>query len=81
MGYQAQGPLKYCLPEAVKVAVFVDCDGFFAADEYDSFGFILEVDADSAVFCLDVDECDVMLREHRMKYAADLDPDGHVIDP
>jgi hypothetical protein len=64
----------------VKVAVFVYCYGLGTTHTDLSFWLVGQVDPDSAIFCLYVNEGDMMLRKHRMRYAADVDPDSAVIN-
>ena len=60
----------------MKVAVFVDGDGFAGAGADDGFRGVFEVHSDAAPYGFDVDKGDVVLFGHRVGCAADIDFDG-----
>ena len=63
----------------MKIAVFIDCHRLLIAYAYYSLWLILEVNTDTTVLCLDIDERYVVLWEHRVGHAADLYLDCAVI--
>ena len=65
----------------MKVAIFVDCNSLLIAKVYKSDRLILKIHTDTSVLCLDIDECDMVLRKHRVMYTSDLNLDGLVINP
>jgi hypothetical protein len=58
--------LEFYFPESVEVAVFINRCWSTIASAIDSFRLVCEVDASAAVLCLHIDECDVMLWQHRV---------------
>lgn len=58
----------------MKVAVFINCHRFVCTDAENclSFAFVRKVHTHSSVRGLDVDECNMMFRCHRMRYTADF---------
>ena len=64
--------LQLCLPQTVQVAVLVYSYWLAAAGADNSLWLILEVDADAAIFGLNIDKGDVVLWEHWVWYATHL---------
>lgn len=64
--------LQLCLPQTVQVAVLIYCHWLAAAGADNSLWLILEVDADAAIFGLNIDKGDVVLWEHWVWYATHL---------
>ena len=62
------------------IAVLVDCNGLATAYAYLCYGFLLEVDAQTAILKLYVDKRDVVLGEHRVLDAAYLDAKLAIVD-
>lgn len=60
-------------PQPVQVAILIHGYDLLIAYADLGFGLILQVDADATALGLDVDKYDVVLRKHRVGYAADLD--------
>ena len=63
----------------MKIAVLIDGNRLLIAYAYDSLRLVLEVNTDTTVLCLDIDERDVVLWEHRVGHAAYLNLDCAVI--
>ena len=72
--------LQLSLPKAVKVAIFVYCYWLGTTHTDLSFRLVGQIYTDSAILCLYINEGDVVLRKHRMRDAADVDPDSAVIN-
>ena len=64
--------LEIDFPETVKVAVLIDGNRFAIASTYLRLWNILKINADATIFCFHINETDMMLRSHRMRYAAHL---------
>ncbi len=64
----------------MQVAVFIYGHRLSCACAYFCFRLVFEIDPDASVFIFHIDECDVMLREHRVWDASDLDLDPAVVD-
>jgi hypothetical protein len=64
----------------VKVAIFVYCYWLGTTHTDLSFRLVGQIYTDSTIFCLYINEGDVVLRKHRMRDAADVDPDSAVIN-
>jgi hypothetical protein len=72
--------LQFGLPEAVEVAVLVDCEGLATTGANLCHGFILEVDADATILKLNIHEGDVVFGKHRVLHAAHFDADFAVVN-
>ena len=64
----------------MKVAVFINGNRFILTCAEESLRLILKIDTHPPILCLDVNECDEVLRKHRMRYASDFNLDCTVID-
>ena len=73
--------LKLCLPEAVQVAVFVDRNRLVGADAELALWLVGQVYALASVFGFKIDKGDMVLRKHRVCYAAHLNLDTAVVKP
>ena len=64
----------------MEVAVLINCHGLAIADANLCYGFVFEVDANTAILKLHIYECNVVLGEHRVLNATHLDADAAVVD-
>ena len=64
----------------MQVAILIHGDRFRRAGADDRLGLVAQIDADTAIFGLDVDERDVVLGQHRMRRTTHLDLDRAVVD-
>ena len=80
-GSDRQSLSEFRLPEAVKVTVFVHGNRFFSARTDDGFRFVCKVYSDSASLGFKIDEADVVLLCHRMRYTSDFDLDLAAVKP
>lgn len=71
--------LKFGLPKAMQVAILVHRQRLGSAGAYLCHGFVLQVDADTALVGLHIDEGDVVLGHHGMVHAAHLDAQTAVL--
>ncbi len=70
--------LHFRFPEPVKIAVLIYGQDWAVAFDYGQW-LVFQVNADTSVGGLQVDECNVMFREHWMRCASDLDQQSSVI--
>lgn len=63
----------------MQVAILVDRNRLIGADADDSLGLVGQIYADTTLLGLDIDEADVVLGGHRMRYAAHLNLDMTII--
>lgn len=64
----------------MQVAIFIYGYRFARACAYLCFRLVRQIDPYASVFIFHIDECDVMLREHRVSDASDFDLDPAVVD-
>ena len=66
--------LEFSLPHTVQIAILIHSNGFVCAGAEYSFGLAIvsEVDAHTAVFCLYIDEGNVVILGHGMGHCAYL---------
>ncbi len=73
--------LQFRFPKAVEVAVFIDRNNLLATHAHLSAGLILQVNQSAtAAGKLNIDERDMVLREHRVLHAAHLNTQLAVIN-
>lgn len=68
------------LPKSVQITVLIYCCRLFVRIEI-GYSFSLRVSDLEAFFCLEDYETDMVLREHRVRGASDLDADSVLIEP
>ena len=64
----------------MQIAVLIYCYRLRIAYADHRLRLVCKVDTDTSGLCLDINECDVMLRKHRMRHAAHLDLDLATIE-
>lgn len=67
--------LQFGFPKTVKIAVFIDCQGFSVASADQSLWSVFKIDTNAAILCFNINEGNMMLRQHRMRFTSDLDLD------
>ena len=72
--------LQRCLPQPVKVAILIHGNRTRRAGADDGLGLIAQIDTDTAILRLDIDECDVVLGQHRVRHATHFDFDRAVVN-
>ena len=63
----------------MEIAVLIYCYRLASTSADYSLRLIFKVNTDTSVFCLHIDECNVVFRKHRMSHTTDLNLDRAII--